>query len=164
MTGIERLRELALVLGQLDMYEYAEELRGIVDQVERETLPRPRFEDGEPVNVGDTFSTISGEGYRCDGYRVYQDGTFDLMNEKSPNCWYAPSYRRDERVKRPIPEPPDTWERIEADAHKEPCDYFGAKESRDCGEACPMFDEDASCVELMGVDLVRRCKALAVVD
>ena len=55
------------------------------------------------------------------------------------------------------PEPPDSWERIEEDAGKDRCSYFGAK-YQDCGRCTQLA---TSCSISKASDLVRRCKALA---
>ena len=56
---------------------------------------------------------------------------------------------------------PDSWERLEEDAVKDPCVYFG------CGDdsiynkcpSCPAYGDD--CGPAMAQDVVRRAKALA---
>lgn len=56
---------------------------------------------------------------------------------------------------------PDSWERLEKDAAKDPCVYFG------CGDdsiynkctSCPAYGDD--CGPAMAQDVVRRAKALA---
>ena len=52
----------------------------------------------------------------------------------------------------------DTWERLEEDAEKDPCGYFGFDEEEICGK-CPASGK--SCEQTMAQDLVRRCRALA---
>lgn len=54
------------------------------------------------------------------------------------------------------PEPPDSWERIEKDAEKTVCEYFGA--NYDCAN-CPL--ESARCAEEVKKDIIRRAKKLA---
>lgn len=56
------------------------------------------------------------------------------------------------------PEPPDTWERLEEDAEKDPCGYFGFDGEEICGK-CPASGKN--CEQTMARDLVRRCRALA---
>lgn len=156
MTGVDRLHAFAAMMPDGARYE----LLHIANQIERETLPRPMFEDGTPVQFGDAVCCDDGYTFTVDAIEVMRDGWFSLSQF---SCSVSMTIQPGERVKRP--EQQDTWERIEADAHKEPCDYFGAKESRDCWEAaCSAADVDVPCLELMGVDLVRRCKALAGVE
>lgn len=51
MTGIERLRDVACK----ETVMLTTILLEIADQIERETLPRPLFEDGEPAQWGEKF-------------------------------------------------------------------------------------------------------------
>lgn len=53
-------------------------------------------------------------------------------------------------------ERPDTWERLEHDAEKTVCEYFGA--NYDCAN-CPL--ESARCAEEVKKDIIRRAKKLA---
>ena len=52
----------------------------------------------------------------------------------------------------------DTWERIEEDAEKDPCGYFGFDGEETCGK-CPASGKN--CEQTMARDLVRRCRVLA---
>ena len=52
----------------------------------------------------------------------------------------------------------DTWERLEEDAEKDPCGYFGFDGEETCGK-CPASGKN--CEQTMAQDLVRRCRALA---
>lgn len=60
--------------------------------------------------------------------------------------------------------PPDSWDKLERDALKDPCEYFGSRDP--CGlmycDSCPA--ENGSCFETKSIDLVRRAKALAGVS
>lgn len=57
---------------------------------------------------------------------------------------------------------PDSWERLEEDAEKEACDYFGVECDDDYGcSGCPHLHEGRDCTIDMQADLVRRAKALA---
>ena len=55
-------------------------------------------------------------------------------------------------------ERPDSWERIEEDAEKDPCGYFGFDGEETCGK-CPASGRN--CEQTMARDLVRRARALA---
>lgn len=231
MTGIERLRDVSKALkgspwcgtdiATIGGEPACEKLSKIADKIERETLPRPRFEDGEPVQFGDEFVSCDGPRvvvgikYSCEGGISLCDADGELYR-----------FVGRERVKRPVakvldadgveikvgdevwstddsglvrhpfsfivteveahlvhgdrigvlpcqvthkrPEPPDTWEQIEADSKKFVCDYYGRKSMFDCREgksdACPLSGIDDDCETLMAQDLVRRCKALAEVE
>lgn len=57
---------------------------------------------------------------------------------------------------------PDSWERLEEDAEKDACDYFGEECDDDKGcSGCPHFHEGRDCTIDVQADLVRRAKALA---
>ena len=60
---------------------------------------------------------------------------------------------------------PDSWERLEEDAAKEPCDYFGVEcdDDKGCG-GCPHLHEGRDCAIDLQADLIRRAKALAGVE
>lgn len=56
---------------------------------------------------------------------------------------------------------PDSWERLEKDAAKDPCAYFGYGDDsiyNKC-QSCPAYGDD--CGPAMAQDVVRRAKALA---
>lgn len=56
--------------------------------------------------------------------------------------------------------PHDSWDKLEQDALKDPCKYFGHRDdyhSEWC-DGCPA--ENSSCCKTMSIDLVRRAKAL----
>lgn len=60
---------------------------------------------------------------------------------------------------------PDSWERLEEDAVKEPCDYFGVECDEDKGcSGCPHLHEGRDCTIALQADLIRRAKALAGVE
>ena len=167
--------------------------------LDRCTLPRPRFDDGEVVVVRE-YEDIQG-------YCVYDDGEFFIT---TPNR--SIDYAAGDRVKRPAPEalgadrlpivagetvwdietgeayvvrlpyagtgktffegggyrdpaylthtPPDTQERIDGDAKKNQCEYFGhpGRSISRCND-CPSHDS-RSCGEAMILDLLRRQREL----
>lgn len=60
---------------------------------------------------------------------------------------------------------PDSWERLEEDAAKLTCDYFGVEcDSEERCRACPHFQEGLDCSLEMNADIVRRAKKLAGVE
>lgn len=164
MTGIERLR--VLQRNVMKRPSYAKHishyyLDSIASQIERETLPRPLFEDGEPVQFGDEYMSIQ-DVHKVKGICVRADGSFEI--ESVGGVCYR--YGEDKRLKRP--EPPDTWERIEADVNKgSACRYFGVPDSEEeCGKCAAQLDDYdlMSCAESMARDVLRRCKKLAGVE
>lgn len=73
------------------MCEVAEE---IADEIEYSFLPRPLFEDGEPVQFGDRFyEGKSGDAQTVDVIQLFESGHF-IIN----NCFFGPN----ERVRRAV--------------------------------------------------------------
>ena len=118
-----------------------------------EGLEWPRYEDGEPVRFGD--KVINGLGAAFDVYRVLVkcDGAVTLSDYGNRAIAHID---KGERAKRP--EPPDSWERLEEDAAKSPCAYFGHAVGP-C-EGCPAKG-GGLCDVVKNNDIVRRAKALA---
>lgn len=58
----------------------------------------------------------------------------------------------------------DSWEWLEEDSTKGPCEYFGMGDAEDC-KGCPAYGDRLSipCSSVMARDIIRRAKALAVV-
>ena len=116
-----------------------------------EGIEWPRFEDGEPVKLGDS---AAASVYGCtveldspvDSITFYDDGTSELCGDMNTIAFYP-----GERVKRP-----ESWERIEADAMMDAKVYC---ESRGISPEYPKHNGKAKCE-----DIVRRCKALAGVS
>lgn len=108
--------------------------------------------DGEPIEVGQTvWSLVSGEqltvtsiDYGKGWTRVSKSGkkedSFPILNARNKLTH----------------ERPDSWERLEHDAEKTVCEYFGA--NYDCAN-CPL--ESARCAEEVKKDIIRRAKKLA---
>ena len=117
----------------------------------------PRFEDGELVGFGDYYVGCDGESHEVKGVFVHSD--------KQPFVTYVSdgvepiTVRPGERVKRPEPE--DTQEKIDADAEKSFCEYFGHS-SGICkeGGVCEAHGSDEPCRALMIRDLLRRQREL----
>ena len=185
-------------------------------ECERQILAMwPRFEDGEPVMVGDKYE--DNEGHECfaSGVHLDIDGP-SLVDSEG----FHDLYRKGKRVKRPAPKvldadgvevkegdtvwlkgepieykvaividglayltfktrngdnstvtayprnlthtPPDSWERLEEDAAKSDCDFFG-RDVSDC-DRCPARESTLSCGQSKSLDIIRRAKALAGVE
>lgn len=170
MTGLERLRKEAnRFIVHFDI-EY-HELRSIADQIERETLPRPLFEDGTPVQFGDEFVAWNGTVGTVSAINVVDNARLIIINSSSSNNYIVGAKDSHGRFAK-RPEPPDTWERIEADARKFAVFYCDERGLLD--PMCNTLEGDAStrhctdcgcsCEEKMALDLVRRCKELAGVE
>lgn len=167
MTGIEKLRNLSATLGEGQPFTIegiyiggktaSEWFADVADQIERETLPRPRFEDGELVQFGDEFLGPSGVcAYEAKMFKYYSDGRVVVDGILGADA--SPLKR---------PESSDSWERIEDDIVNKvnPCVYFGWS-GKECGEGvgCPGHGPNTNCSKVRAQDLVHRCKALAGVE
>lgn len=169
MTGIEKLRNLSAILGEKQPFALeriyigdktvSEWLADVADQIERETLPRPRFEDGEPVQFGDKYEAY-GHVRTVEKIAFFKDRW--IVSERFDNSNVSGG-----QLKRP--EPPDTWEKLAADIERcdgSPCDYFERLEEAGgtpcCG--CKAYGSETDCIVQVMIDLVRRCKALAEVE
>lgn len=128
-------------------------------------LKRPAPEvldaDGVEIKVGDTVYGIGRTKHR---FEVIDQHHIDpeVGEAFSVRC-----YDRDEheqchcKPKLLTHTRPDSWERLEEDASKEPCFYFGY-EDKPCGDGagCPA-NKLGNCSKLKAADIVRRAKALA---
>lgn len=100
----ERLREY----GSKCHADYAEWLKQrhaneLADEIEKYYIPRPRFEDGEPVQTSD-MEEIGGLA-TC---RVYTDGSWKFNpdkyeDERNPKPWDEQQGRQCDFIKRPEP-------------------------------------------------------------
>lgn len=130
----------------------------LLDEVEKRLMPEgmewPRFEDGSPVRIGDAVESKFGTAFEVE----YVEFCSDHANLYTPSEGLF-SVEYGERVKRPEPE--DTQERIDEDAGKTPCEYFGSSELA-CIEkvGCPAYEEDTPCAILQTLDLLRRQREL----
>ena len=116
----------------------------------------PRFEDGELVEIGDAYEKASGTTGVVTSMYLRQYGgvpTWVIGKGGGKVC-----VRPGERVKRPEA---DTQEKIDADAEKSFCEYFGhgsgiCKE----GDVCEAHGSSEPCRALMIRDLLRRQREL----
>lgn len=139
------------------------------DYLHRCFLPRPRYEDGEPVQSSDmeeigAFAT----------YRVYMDGSWEFEPDKyedetSPKLWDVQFGAKSERVKRPAPEalgadgkPIVEGETVWLDeAHSRCADSYGFEDGNEyslCGiERQEMLTVEDAHIEVDGREYVRVC-------
>lgn len=124
-------------------------------------LPRPLFEDGIPVKVGDVFLPYR-ENERTEPeniifFYVTEDGGFSINGIL---------YDKHQRVMKPK-EKPDSWEQIETDEKKDITEYWGCegKDDKYCFE-CEhgLMKTRNSCRTNKYIDLLRRAKELAKGD
>ena len=118
-----------------------------------EGMAWPVFEDGEPVRIGDRVQLCNGHSEELCQVHMGESG-YSLYTETSDEeHLYGTTVNR--------PEPADTQERIDADAMKSPCAYFGRK-GRLCfdGDGCPSLEMVGSCELVKIKDLLRRQREL----
>ena len=126
----------------------------IANAIEGEYIPRPRYEDGEPIQFGDTYTDKQGRVWKNGIKSIHIDcnGDFSLHDNTIGHVGRYEVFGQDRRVKR---HKPDSLERIEEDAGKLTCEYFN-REMGDC-EGCEGF---GGCREKMLRDLLRRQREL----
>ena len=123
----------------------------IADRIEREYIPLPRFEDGEPVKVGDLVLWNDGVAKRVEDIKVevHLEGSCGTCNSDLKRCV-------------------DTLERIEADARERYNDYWGCY-GAECFWCPSMVDgkkpyeryvADGNCRTAQKLDLLRRQREL----
>ena len=127
----------------------------------------PLDADGEQIRIGDVLYSSGNEcrvvsitvkaDEACVGVHT-DDGTYcPLVN---------PKYLSRKNPEPLEPEHPDSWEKLEEDARKTPCDYAPAPRDEDglttC-YGCP-FNRSKSCSNEMTIDLVERAKKLAGIE
>ena len=130
------------------------------------THQRPVLDaDGVLIKVGDTvyftdgreqeFNTVVHAKYNYKDEPYVQLGR---LNEVGYPTYTNCSCIDPSQLTHTKPEPIDTWERLEEDAAKDPCGYFGFDGEETCGK-CPASGKN--CEQTMARDIVRRCKELA---
>ena len=129
----------------------------LLDEVEKRLMPGgmewPRFSDGEPVRIGDRVQLCNGHSEELCQVHMGESG-YSLYTEASDEeHLYGTTVNR--------PEPADTQERIDADAGKTPCEYFGWSGIM-CDEngGCPAREMVGSCELVKIKDLLRRQREL----
>ena len=121
--------------------------------------PKVLDADGVEIKVGDTVWHEDGTMLRVDGFGGIEDGE-TIVNVhiiRGATQWSAVRSLSLTHTR------PDSWERLERDAEKSICDYFGSSSSPDslCEDGCPGLNSPVNCGVLMKLDLIRRAKALA---
>lgn len=125
------------------------------------TSPKVLDADGVPIRKGDTVWHEDGSELLVIGFGDVQDGETMVLVDyvAGPTEW------GDVRSHSLTHTRPDSWERLEQDAQKNACDYFGVEcDSEAKCRMCPHFQDDRDCSLDMNADIVRRAKALAGVE
>lgn len=116
--------------------------------------------DGVEIKVGDTVWHEDGSELHVIGFGDAQNGETMLAVEYAA----GPTKWSEVRCLSVTHACPDSWERLEEDASKEPCLYFGF-EDKLCGDGagCPA-NKLGNCSKLKASDIIRRAKKLAGVE
>lgn len=124
----------------------------IADEIQRDVdeyyLPRPLFEDGDPVQFLDYVKDVV-LSYPVMSITLYADGSFDIGNDSSDFGYYS----SDDRLKRP--EHYDTQERIDNDATLPAAMYC---QKHDIELSCDFDYEEVETKKVL--DLLRRQREL----
>lgn len=113
--------------------------------------------DGEPLEVGQTVYATHYGYVKCTVLAIewaVDDYLVEVENEGGHKFRQTPDEFIHQR-----PEPSDSWERIEEDAGKDCCVYYGKVPWTSC-DGCPAKGVE-DCNATMARDLVRRAKKLA---
>lgn len=114
--------------------------------------------DGVEIKVGDTVWHRSGSSHGV-VTSIDEDSLMGTVRYVNGNMEFVDVARYLSHTR------PDSWERLEDDAAREPCDYFGVECDEDKGcSGCPHLHKGRDCTIDMQADLVRRAKALAGVE
>lgn len=129
------------------------------DPYVKRPAPKVLDADGVEIKVGDTVWHEDGRELRVIGFDAMQDGETVLIVEYAAE----PTKLGEVRCLSVTHTRPDSWERLERDAEKSICDYFGSSSSPGslCEDGCPGLNSPVNCGVLMKLDLIRRAKALA---
>lgn len=134
----------------------------LLDEMEKRLMPEgmewPSFENGEKVRIGSLYvdDSMTVHEVKLINLCLYEDGYGQGYVSDGKSFHY---FDKSNHLKRPEPE--DTQERIDEDAGKTPCEYFGRKgELCSDGDECPSLEMDCSCDAAKIRDLLRRQRAI----
>lgn len=136
--------------------QFAQTIDAIADRIESEYMPYPLDADGVPCRLGDRVKS----GDTCGDIKEM------LLFERGGARWEIYLDTLDDSVpadslRHVKPEPPDTQERIDQDAGKGPCEYFG-HDDMSCSEGgeCRAASSHDGCYTCQRIDLLRRQREL----
>lgn len=137
--------------------------KGIVDRVKREP-EKVLDSDGVEIKKGDTVYCIAtGEQLREMG--IFSGSKHRLSGRLTVTGFTGSSWVKFHETvlcvnpKYLTHKEPDSWEKLEKDACKSECNYFGFY-GKPC-EGCPAVGRDINCREVVGRDIIKRAKALS---
>lgn len=120
-------------------------------------VPEAMDADGVEIEVGDTVWTLDG-----------LEGVVTKVEDGAAYIAYESDYAQREEAANLTHTRPDSWERLEEDAAKYPCDYAEVVNGSAFSycEKCPWWEECGGDrkAELMALDIIRRAKKLAGVE
>lgn len=105
--------------------------------------------DGRPLREGETVWDTKGNGPYIIK-KIENDGVVRIEGGDLDYFGFDFTHER-----------PESWERLEEDAKKDTCAYFGVDGGGYGYSECPVKQWKESCDEVKSSDLVRRCRALA---
>lgn len=140
--------------------ELKAEIERLKSEVPGDCMSLPLDADGVPIRIGDE-SEVDGDAMTVLGYRFHNDMLLIIAKDKESGLVFTPD---PSRVRHCKPEPPDSWEKLEEDALKGSCTYFGKLE--ELCTACPHGKEISGrgCMKNMKLDLIERAKRLAGIE
>ena len=140
--------------------ELKAEIERLKSEVPGDCMRLPLDADGVPIRIGDE-SEVDGDAMTVLGYRFHNDMLLIIAKDKESGLVFTPD---PSRVRHYKPEPPDSWEKLEEDALKNSCTYFGKLE--ELCTVCPHNKEitGRNCGENMKLDLIERAKRLAGIE
>lgn len=118
--------------------------------------------DGVPIRIGDEMD-VDGDAMTVVGYRLYDGTLFLIVKESGSNCTYSP---KPSGVRHFKCDPPDSWEKLEEDAKKHVCSYFGIDQDTASCKDCPHGSKRTgrTCWQDARLDMVARAKKLAGIE
>ena len=136
------------------------EIERLRSEVPGDCMSLPLDADGVPIRIGDE-SEVDGDAMTVLGYRFRNDMLLIIAKDKESGLVFTPD---PSRVRHCKPEPPDSWDKLEEDALKGSCTYFGKLE--ELCTACPHGKEISGrgCMKNMKLDLIERAKRLAGIE
>lgn len=85
----------------------------LADEIERDYIPRPRFEDDAPLQWGER---VNGYDKPIDGIKLFDDGSGRVGNHRDDDLYWIPfSILKTSSLKRPPNKEPDSLERLRDD-------------------------------------------------